>query len=55
MSEELERGIPKAIVTGKIEFTEEEKIQNRIEFVNHLKKLGIIEENEPIEKYLEII
>ena len=55
MSEELEKGIPNPISIGKVEFTKEEKIRNRIEFVNHLKKLGIIEENEPMEKYLESI
>ena len=49
MSEELRRGIPKAIPTGKkIEFTEEEKKRNRMEFEKFLKEKGVLKENETL-------
>lgn len=48
MSEELERGIPKAIVTGKIEFTEEENSQNRKNFIKFLKESGYIRNDKNI-------
>lgn len=49
MSEELRRGIPKAIPTGeKNEFTEEEKKQNRREFEKFLKRIGVLKKNETL-------
>ena len=49
MSEELKRGIPKAIPTGKkIVFTEEEKKRNRMEFEKILKEFGVLKENETL-------
>ena len=49
MSEDLRRGIPKAIPTGKkIEFTEEEKKRNRMEFEKFLKEKGVLKENETL-------
>ena len=46
MSEELKRGIPKAIVTGKFEFAEEEKQQKEEDFEKILKEYGVLKENE---------
>lgn len=48
MSEELKRGIPKAIVIGHVEFTEEEKIQHDIDFTKILREYGVIKDNEGI-------
>lgn len=49
MSEELRRGIPKAIPTGKkIEFTEEQKRRNDEEVERLLKKIGVLKENETL-------
>ena len=51
MSEELRRGIPKAIPTGnKIEFSEEERKRNRMEFEKFLKELGALRENEVLKE-----
>lgn len=49
MSEELERGIPKAIVTGKVEITEEEKAKNNKDFIKILKRLGFFKDDETID------
>lgn len=49
MSEELEKGIPNPIVTGRVEFTQEEKTQNKKEFIKILKRLGFFEDDEFIE------
>lgn len=49
MSEELRRGIPKAIPTGKkVEFTEEQKRRNDEEVERLLKKFGVLKENETL-------
>lgn len=49
MSEELKRGIPKAVSMGKIkEFTDEEREQYDKDFEKILKKAGILKENESI-------
>ena len=49
MSEELRRGIPKAIPTGKkIEFTEEQKRRNEENVERLLKKFGVLKENETL-------
>ena len=51
MSEELKKGIPKAIQTGKkIEFTEEEKKKHDEDFEKILKEFGVLKENESIKK-----
>ena len=47
-SEELLRGIPKAIVTGRVEFTEEEKEQHEKDFEEILKEMGVLQEHESI-------
>lgn len=50
MSEELRRGIPKAIKTGKTrEYTDAEKRENDIVFENILKQYGVLKENQTIE------
>lgn len=46
-SEELLKGIPKAIVTGKTAFTEEQA-QYEKDFDKILKEMGILKENESI-------
>lgn len=51
MSEELKRGIPKAIVTGKVEFTKEEEEQNERDFEKILKEYGVMKENESIKDW----
>ena len=49
MSEELKRGIPKAIRTGERKvFTEEEKRRNEESFEKILKEYGILMEHESI-------
>lgn len=49
MSEELKRGIPKAITNGeKIVFSEEEKRRNETNFEKILKEYGVLKENESI-------
>lgn len=50
MSDELKKGIPKGRVTGKKEFTEEEKKNHDEEFEKILKRLGVLEENQTIKK-----
>lgn len=50
MSDELKKGIPKGRVTGKKEFTEEEKKKHDEEFEKILKRLGVLEENQTIKK-----
>ena len=48
-SEELKRGIPKAIPTGEqIVFTKEEKEQHEKDFEKILKEFGVLKENESI-------
>ena len=50
MSEELKRGIPKAIVVGKIKkFTREEKEQSRKDLEKVLREDGVLKENESID------
>lgn len=49
MSEELRKGIPKAIPTGKvIEFTEEERRKNDSDAEKILKRVGVLKDNESI-------
>ena len=48
MSEELKRGIPKAIVIGHVEFTKEEKIQHDKDFTKILREYGVIKDNESV-------
>lgn len=49
MSEELRRGIPKPIVIGHIEFTAEEKAQNRKDLEEILREIGVLKENENLD------
>ncbi len=51
MSEELKRGIPKAIVTGHTEFTEEEKKKNEAAVEKWFKSQGIIKEDEHLSDF----
>lgn len=52
MSEELKRGIPKAIKTGEvIKYTEEEKQKNDEAFEEILKRAGVLKENESIKDF----
>ncbi len=49
MSEELRRGIPKAIKTGEvIDYTEEERRRNDEVFEKILKRAGVLEDDEHI-------
>lgn len=48
MSEELKKGIPKGRVTGKKEFTEEEKEKHDRDFEKILKQYGVLKENQSI-------
>lgn len=48
MSEELKRGIPKAIVVGKVEYSREEKEQHDRDFEEILKQFGVLAENQSI-------
>ena len=49
MSEELKKGIPKAIPTGrKVEFSEEEKAKIDMDFEKILKQFGVLKENQSI-------
>lgn len=49
MSEELRRGIPKAIPTGEvIEYTDEEKEQHDRDFEEILKKAGVLKPDQSI-------
>lgn len=49
MSEELKKGIPKAVVVGKVQFTDEEKEQHKKDFESILKQYGVLKENQTIE------
>lgn len=49
MSDELKKGIPKGIVIGKVEFSEEEKIRHDEDMERILKKIGVLAEDETIE------
>ena len=48
MSEELKRGIPKAVVVGKVEFAEKEMEQHDRDFEKILKQFGVLKENQSI-------
>ena len=48
MSEELKRGIPKAIVIGKVVYSEAEKEQHDKDFERILKEYGVLKENQSI-------
>ena len=54
MSEELRRGIPKATIVGRIEFTDEEKARNRMDCEAILKEMGVLAENESIDDMEEV-
>lgn len=54
MSEELKRGIPKATVVGRVEFTEEEKARHNKEFEELLKEMGVLGADESIDDYEEV-
>ena len=54
MSEELKRGIPKAIIVGRVEFTEKEAARHKREFEEILKEMGVIGEKESIDDYEEV-
>ena len=49
MSEELRRGIPKATITGRVEFTEEEKARHKQQCEEILKEMGVLGENDSID------
>ena len=50
MSEELKKGIPKAKSTGKtVNFTDEEKRDNRRKLESILKSIGVLEKNETLD------
>lgn len=46
MSEELRRGIPKAIVTGEVKTTVEEREKYDCDFEKILKEYGVLKENQ---------
>lgn len=48
MSEELRRGIPRAVVVGKVEYTKEEQEQHDRDFEKILKQFGVLTENQSI-------
>ena len=49
MSEELKKGIPRAIQTGEtIEYTEEEKEQHDRDFEKILKQYGVLKKEQSI-------
>lgn len=52
MSEELRRGIPKAIVIGKRERTKEEEEKSNREFERILKRKGVLGKDDHIEDYI---
>ena len=55
MSEELKKGIPKAIPTGKkIEFSKEEKIRHDKDMERILKEIGVLAKDETIENVKKI-
>ena len=51
MSDELERGIPKAITIGKNHYTEEEREQHDKSFERILKKYGVLKQNQSIKEW----
>lgn len=48
MSEELKRGIPKAIIVGKVNRTAEEREQYQKGFEKMLKEMGVLKESQSI-------
>lgn len=48
MSEELKKGIPKAVVVGKVVYSDEEKEQHDRDFEEILKQFGVLKENQSI-------
>lgn len=48
MSEELKKGIPKAVVVDKVEFTQEEHEQHDRDFEKILKQYGVLKGNQSI-------
>ena len=48
MSDELKKGIPKAVAVGKVEFTQEEHEQHDRDFEKILKQFGVLTENQSI-------
>ena len=51
MSEELKRGIPKATVIGRVEYTAEEEALHRSECEAILKKMGVLKDGESVKDY----
>jgi len=51
MSEELKRGIPKAVVVGHKEWTEEEKKKNDEETEKWLRSMGKLKDGEHIDDF----
>lgn len=49
MSEELKKGIPKPITIGHVEFTEEEKRENKRKTEALLKRMGVLKEDESLD------
>ena len=47
-SEELKRGIPRAIVTGHTKYTKEEQEKHDRDFEKILKQNGVLKENQSI-------
>lgn len=50
MSDELKKGIPKAIQIGKKEFTKEEKEKHDKDFEKILKQYGVLKKNQSIKE-----
>ena len=48
MSKELNKGIPKAVVVGKVEYSAEEQEQHDADFEMILKQYGVLKENQSI-------
>ena len=49
MSKELNNGIPKAIVIGKSDFSDDDKAKHDKEFELMLKQFGVLSEDQSIE------
>ena len=54
MSEELRRGIPKATVVGRIEYTAEEVSRHKKECEAILRAMGVLEEGQSIDDLEEL-
>ena len=54
MSEELRRGIPKATVIGRVEYTEEDISRRKKDCEAILKEIGVLKEGESIDDLEEV-